>query len=78
MKSWLKGYDGENVVKSYSKWFAVDPVCAMKELELLGLRFTEKEKMKNIQKRQEDRIRQKQLLKERRLQKEKTGTGGVC
>ena len=67
-KSWLRDYDGKNVVKSYSKWFAVDPVCAMKELELLGLRFTEKEK-KNIQKRQEDRIRQKQLLKERRLQK---------
>lgn len=69
-KSWLKGYEGRNVVKSYSKWFAVDSICAMKELELLGLRFTEKEKM-NIQKRQEDRIRQKQLLKERRLQKKK-------
>jgi hypothetical protein len=69
-KSWLKDYDGNNVVKSYSKWFAVDPVCAMKELELLGHRFTEKEKM-NIKKRQEERIRQKQLLKERRLKKKK-------
>ena len=69
-KSWLKDYDGKNVVKSYSKWFAVDSICAMNELELLGLRFTEKEKM-NIKKRQEDRIKQKQLLKERKLQKKK-------
>lgn len=69
-KSWLRDYDGKNVVKSYSKWFAVDPACAMKELELLGLRFTEIEKM-NIKKHQENRIRQKQLSKERRLHKKK-------
>ena len=42
----------------------------MQELKLLGLHFTEIEK-KNIKKRQEDRYRQKQLLKERGLQKKK-------
>ncbi|WP_079504831.1 hypothetical protein [Mesobacillus jeotgali] len=69
-KSWLVSYEGENVVKSYSKWFAVDPVCAIKELELLGLRFSEKQKM-NVLFGQENRIRQKQLLKVRRLQKDR-------
>jgi hypothetical protein len=69
-KSWLKDYEGENVVKSYSKWFAVDQICAMKELEVLGHRFSEKQKL-NIQKGQENRFRQKQHLKARRLQKER-------
>lgn len=31
-KSWLKDYEGKNVIKSYGKWFAVDQICAMKEL----------------------------------------------
>jgi hypothetical protein len=68
-RSWLKDYEGKNVVKSYSKWFAVDPICAMKELEVLGHRFSEKQKM-NMQKGHENRIGQKQLLEEKRLQKE--------
>lgn len=69
-KSWLKGYEGKNVVKSYSKWFAVDQICAMKELEVLGLHFSEKQKM-NIQIGYENRVRQKQLLKAGRLEKER-------
>lgn len=68
--SWLKDYEGKNVIKSYSKWFAVDYSCAMKELELLGVRFSEKQKM-NIQKGQEERIKQNQLLKEKKLRKKR-------
>lgn len=69
-KLWLKDFKGKNVIKSYSKWYAVDVVCAMKELELLGLHFTEKQKMA-IQKGQYDRVRQRQLMKSRKWQKER-------
>jgi hypothetical protein len=67
-KSWLKGYDGKNVIRSYSKWFAVDQICALKELELLGLCFSDKQKTK-VKEVYENRIRQKQLLKARKLQR---------
>lgn len=68
-KTWLRDFEGKNVIKSYCNWFGVDAFCAVTELELLGLRFSEKQKM-NINKRQEDRIRQKQLMKARKLHKE--------
>lgn len=69
-KSWLKDFDGKNVITSYSKWFGVDLICAMNELELLGLHFSEKQK-KKVKEGYENKIRQKQLYKARRLQKER-------
>jgi len=35
-KKWIPKYEGENLVKGYSKWFGVDKICAINELELLG------------------------------------------
>ncbi|MFW6046962.1 MAG: hypothetical protein ACOCP4_04165 [Candidatus Woesearchaeota archaeon] len=35
-KKWIPTYEGKNLVKGYSKWFGVDKVCAITELELLG------------------------------------------
>ncbi|EOD00236.1 hypothetical protein [Caldisalinibacter kiritimatiensis] len=35
-KKWIPTYKGKNLVKGYSKWFGVDKVCAITELELLG------------------------------------------
>ncbi|WLR55380.1 hypothetical protein LC048_24480 [Mesobacillus subterraneus] len=67
-KSWLKNYDGKHVVKSYSKWFGVDSICAMNELEVLGLRFSEKQK-KKLNEAYDNKVRQKQLSRARRLQK---------
>lgn len=67
-KAWLKDYDGKHVIKSYSKWFGVDSICAMDELEILGLRFSGKQK-KKLNDANENKIRQKQLSKARRLQK---------
>ena len=36
-RTWLPKYDGNNVLRSYCKHFAVDWRCAAKELQLLGV-----------------------------------------
>jgi hypothetical protein len=38
-KSWIEKYNGKNVVKGYSKYFAVDLFCAVKELEIIGIKI---------------------------------------
>jgi hypothetical protein len=35
-KDWISKYNGKNLLKGYSKHFAVDKLCAVKELSLLG------------------------------------------
>lgn len=35
-KQWISKFDGNNIVKSYSKYFNVDKLCAAIELEMLG------------------------------------------
>lgn len=35
-KKWAEQYNGENLVKDYSKWFGVNLLCAITELEMLG------------------------------------------
>ena len=34
---WVERYAGNNIIKGYSKWFAVDPLCAIIELRMLGV-----------------------------------------
>jgi hypothetical protein len=36
-RTWLKKFSGQNVVRSYAKWFGVDLLCAVKELSLCGV-----------------------------------------
>lgn len=43
-KNWVSIYKGKNIVRGYSKWFGVDLICAMKELEMLGHKIDEQEK----------------------------------
>jgi hypothetical protein len=38
-RHWLRTYSGKHVVRSYARWFGVDLMCALKELQLLGIRF---------------------------------------
>lgn len=38
-KDWIKKYEGKRIVRSYSKYFGVDHLCAVAELEKLGLTF---------------------------------------
>ncbi len=36
-KIWIPKYEGKNIVRGYSKHFAVDKLCAIKELQILGI-----------------------------------------
>jgi hypothetical protein len=36
---WVEKYKGRNIIAGYSKWFAVDPLCALIELRLLGVKI---------------------------------------
>lgn len=38
-KVWLAEYTGKNIVKGYSKHFAVDKLCAVKELQMIGVQI---------------------------------------
>jgi hypothetical protein len=38
---WVQKYKGKNIIAGYSKWFAVDPLCALIELRLLGVKIDE-------------------------------------
>lgn len=68
-REWIKTYEGNHIIKGYAKWYGVTKLCAMIELEMLGLKFSEKKKA-GIRRAEEDRIRQKQLRKERRKKRE--------
>ena len=39
-KHWLPTYTGKSIVRGYAMFFAVDLLCAVKELEMLGNQFT--------------------------------------
>ena len=38
-RQWLGGFSGEHVVRSYAKWFGVDLMCALRELQALGVQL---------------------------------------
>ncbi|MFT4414450.1 hypothetical protein ACLM5H_11375 [Fredinandcohnia humi] len=63
-KDWITSYTGKYIVKGYTKWYGVDLLVALKELELLGLVFSDKEKEQVMQaikqrKDQKKRIKEK-------------------
>ena len=37
-KKWIEQYDGKNLAKGYSKWFGVDLICAIAELEIWAIK----------------------------------------
>ena len=39
-RKWIGTYSGKNIVKGYSKKFAVDKRCAIKELRLIGVEIS--------------------------------------
>ena len=61
-KAWITEYDGKNLVKGYSKHFAVDKLCAVKELTLLGYKI-EAEYVTQLKQSLED---QKKLIEKRK------------
>jgi hypothetical protein len=38
---WIKTYTGKHIVKGYAKHYAVDPLCAIVELRMLGVAITD-------------------------------------
>ncbi len=40
-RAWLDEFDGNDVIRSYARWFAVDWPRAIKELRLLGVPLSE-------------------------------------
>jgi hypothetical protein len=60
----VEEYKGKNIIAGYSKWFAVDLLCAPVELRLLGVKIDEgrAEQIKaSIKARAEQRARRKKL-----------------
>jgi hypothetical protein len=43
-KSWLETYDGEHIIKAYSKLFGLNLKNAFKELELVGAQISSQER----------------------------------
>jgi len=35
--SWIKEYNGKNIIAGYAKWFGVDKICAINELKMIGV-----------------------------------------
>lgn len=58
---WIPKYNGESLVKGYSKHFAVDKICTITELEMLGYSFSEEYKQNvkdaTLKKQKEDKKR---------------------
>ena len=68
-KCWIAKYDGENLVKGYSKHFAVDKLCAVEELRVLGYEINEEyvEQLKCSIEMQRQLNQKRRVLKEERL-----------
>ena len=62
---WIPKYNGQNLVKGYSKHFGVDKLCAVKELTLLGYKIND-EYVKQLKCSLENQIRMNQKRKELR------------
>ena len=61
-QQWLPTYTGKNIVRGYARHFAVDLLCSVKELEMLGHQFTPEYK-EQLKKSLEGQIKQKQERK---------------
>ena len=68
-KTWATEYNGRNLVKGYSKHFAVDKLCAIKELTLLGYRFDEEyvQQLKQSIEAQKKLIEKRKKLREEKI-----------
>ncbi len=67
-KKWIPTYNGKNLVRGYRKWFGVDFICAMTELEMLGYEIDPKYKgqiLKQEEARRKAAIERNQRKEER-------------
>jgi hypothetical protein len=66
---WVEKYEGKNLIKGYANWFAVDLLCAVAELRMLGVEISE-EREKQLRGTAEARAAEKNRLKEAAAQAE--------
>lgn len=68
-RQWIAEYNGtpRKLVKQYRKRFNVDIICAVKDLQEIGVEFTQ-EYVEAVKRSEEERIRQKHLKKQKREQ----------
>ena len=66
-KQWLLTYQGtpKHMVKHYRERFHVDSMTAVKDLQELGVNYTQ-EQLDNIKRAEEERLKQKRLQKEKK------------
>lgn len=66
-KQWLLTYQGtpKHMLKHYRERFHVDPLTAAKDLQELGIAYTQ-EQLDNIKRSEEGRLRKKRLQKEKK------------
>jgi len=64
-RQWITTYNGspKNITKSYRKRFHLDITTAIKDLQAIGVKFTQ-DYLDAVKKNEEERIKQKHLLKE--------------
>lgn len=67
-KDWIKSYPGKNIVKGYAKWYGVDLNTSLRELELLGLVFSDKKK-EQVKQAIRQKSEHKKRIKERKKQR---------
>lgn len=65
---WIEQYTGKRWIRGYCNYFAVDVRCAIAELSLLGMKLNPEEVARVIA-GEEERIRHRQKLKEKRKAK---------
>lgn len=68
-KQWLHKYKGKNTIRSYSKWYGVNEVCAILELRILGLEI-DCERLEKAKITEEDKAKLKALTKNRKQERE--------
>ena len=68
-RQWLTTYKGtpKKILKHYKERFKVDTTCALKDLQEIGVEFTQ-EYLDAVKRSEEERIRQKYLKAEKKKQ----------
>ncbi|GAA4056919.1 hypothetical protein [Amphibacillus indicireducens] len=71
-KHFITKYEGKNLVKDYSRYYGVDNLCAVRELEMLGYSIEESyiAEMKNELKHKQLKAERKKQQKLEKMQEE--------
>lgn len=76
-KTWIKTYKGKKIHHGYAKYFGVNKVCAILELEMLEIEIPEHIKDGVKRSKEDKRIRTDKRKKEKEKEKEYLGEFGV-